>query len=259
MILIHSREILLQKVFKLKEFGVQPAQYGTNFLPILVRFVATFKSPHSPEIRRFLSDIDIILPKQVLSKTTTTVTGWINGFHHWDQAGNLLSHDGPIANDSRVSLDSIIYPWRHTRNLPAAYNSFPKCVFFDKGSGTFNLVVGVLGKTITKGAPKDYAIALQKANFTLPATVTSNDHSTLQPLPFYGLYMDRQLPVSFIIYVQTIDRLQLTTIFRIQLATIRMSSNGRKMRLRVLWYLRTGNSDARCTKFTCSYIWDLLL
>jgi hypothetical protein len=212
LVITFSRELLLLKSSKLKEFGTQPAEYGYKLLPLLGRFVATFKNPHSLEIRRFWSDIVTVLPKQVFCKTTSTVTGWINGFHHWDQAGNLLTHDGSTAEDAVVTLDSISYHWRHTRNLPAAYNSFPMCVFFDKGSGTFNLVVGMLGKSISRGAPLDYATALQKANLTLPPTVTSNDHSILQPLPFYGLYMDRQLPVSLTLSARIIAFLRVTAI-----------------------------------------------
>jgi hypothetical protein len=185
----------------LKEFGAQPALYSFSLQPILIRFVETFRNPHNLLIRQFWNDIVTITPKQKFCTTTSTVTGWINAFHHWDESGNLMVIDEATAKSETLILDKVTFPWRPIHSLPTAYNSFPMCVFGDKGSARYEMMAGMLGVIVNKGAPEGYATAMQSTNSSLPTTISSSDHSTLQPLPFYALYRDRTVSVSSIIFL----------------------------------------------------------
>jgi len=46
-------ELLLLKLNRLREFGVESAMYSNNLRPILSRFVATFQDPNNHDIRQF--------------------------------------------------------------------------------------------------------------------------------------------------------------------------------------------------------------
>ena len=48
----------------------------------------------------------------------------------------------------------------------------------------------MIGKQIAKGRPDNYALALQKANLTIPVTVTDNQHSMLKPISRWFSYSD---------------------------------------------------------------------
>jgi hypothetical protein len=183
-------EQLLNKLTRMSEFGAEPAQYGEDLRPILSRFVTTFQDSSNPDIRRFWNTI--VTAKRAPCNTTRLVTGWINGFHHWNATGHLLDQTTLNKEDalSRVTLDGISYPWRHTDNLPIASSIFPMCMVYDnmqtvKGG----VMVGMIGKTIRKGIPEGYAMAMQKANVTLPSTVAHSDHSILRPVPAWYTYV----------------------------------------------------------------------
>jgi Domain of unknown function (DUF4419) len=176
---------LLEKLDPLKRFGEEPTLYSNMLRPILSRFVATFDKPNDPDIRQFWSDIVTVTPRQKLCNTTDLLTGWINAFHHWDGAGRLVTK-AEVTSSEAVQLDGITYPWIHRRNLPRSYSHMGFCVIADTGaSWDYELLMGMLAKSVKKGIPKDYAEAMQLAGFKLPATVVENDHSILQPLPVW--------------------------------------------------------------------------
>jgi hypothetical protein len=81
-------ELLLLKLNRLAESGDQPLQYSQNLRPILSRFIATFQDPNKHAIRQFWNDMVTLNRGQCA--TTSTVSGWINGFHYWDHLGNPL-------------------------------------------------------------------------------------------------------------------------------------------------------------------------
>jgi hypothetical protein len=169
--------------------------------PILKRFVETFRNPNSPHIRNIWNDIVTLTVKQRLCaathiSTTDTVTGWINAFHHWNSAGGLLASEAASTDAEQLTLDGITYPWRHSHSLPSTYNTFPMCAFADKGSARYEIMAGMLGVSVNNGAPKDYATAMQAANLSQSESVSNNDHSTYQPLPFYATYRDTTSSVS---------------------------------------------------------------
>jgi hypothetical protein len=175
-------ELLLLKLDRLKAFGEQPTRYSQNLRPILLRFFTTFKDPNNHDIRQFWSDM--VTAKRKRCTTTNTVTGWINGFHYWNQAGDLLLEaSGDNEGLGRVVLDDIVYPWRRTSDLPSAYYTFPLCWWADtldyaKGEA----VAGLLGTSIRKGAPEGYATAMRRAKSTPPLTFADSQHSSLQPM-----------------------------------------------------------------------------
>jgi hypothetical protein len=193
------------------KFGKHPAIYGAVLRPILSRFIETFDKPNSVSIRRFWSDIVTLTPKQRLCRTTELVTGWINAFHYWDGAGDLVanvdqtsnapnaaSESGDLGQSGALVLDSITYPWRHRKDLPTAYSHTLVCLAGDTlGWGRSQLLVGMLAKTVKQGKPDGYEQAMQQAGFKLPASVQESDHSTLKPLPAY-IYHDDTANVGFI-------------------------------------------------------------
>jgi hypothetical protein len=175
-------ELLLLKLNRLKEFGEQPARYGANLRPFLSRFAATFKDPNDQQIRQFWSDM--ITAKREQCSKNNTVSGSMNGFHYWDQAGNIFPESSGNRKDlGRIVLDDIEYPWRHRSNLPSAYYTFPLCWWADApGFAKGASLAGLLGMSIRKGIPEGYAKAMHRPNFTLPPTVRDDQHSTLQPI-----------------------------------------------------------------------------
>jgi hypothetical protein len=175
-------EKLLDKLDPMKRFGKEPAAYGDMLRPILARFVATFDKPNDPDIRSFWSDIVTATIRQQHCNTTDLVTGWINAFHHWDGAGNLVTKS-EVASHEAVKLDGITYPWRHRKDLPTSYSHMGYCVMVDTlRSWDSDLLMGMLATSVKKGIPNDYAEAMQSVGFKLPSTVVENDHSILQPL-----------------------------------------------------------------------------
>jgi hypothetical protein len=183
---------LLRKLDYMPEFGRQPADYSKNLRPILSRFVRTFAHPEDFEIRQFWDDM--VSFKEQECYETGTIKGWVTGFLHWNQSGDLLLRSGSlIASEKGLkSLDEVVYPWRNIRDLPSAY---PRLHFLhrqDPGclTSVAELMAGMIGKKVGQGRPNDYAIALQKANLALPVTVTDNQHFTLQPFSRWFQYSD---------------------------------------------------------------------
>jgi hypothetical protein len=202
----------LEPLIKAK-FGKQPAIYGAILRPILSRFIETFDKPDHIGIRQFWSDIVTLTPKQKLCRTTDLVTGWINAFHYWDAAGELIANIAPTSNaparnsvsepseqgqSGALVLDSITYPWRHRKDLPTTYSHTLVCLAGDTpGWGPSQLLVGMLAKSVKQGKPDGYEQAMQRAGFRLPASVQEGDHSILKPLPAY-IYHDDTADVCFI-------------------------------------------------------------
>jgi hypothetical protein len=186
------------------KFGKEPAVYGTILRPILSRFVETFDKPNDVSIRQFWSDIITVTPKQKLCHTTDIITGWINAFHYWDGAGDLLTNGTPSVDSlgsasnpagqvqsNTLVLDNVTYPWRHRKNLPASYSHVNIYMFVDTpGFRSSQLLVGMLAKTIKKGIPEGYDQAMKQVGFKLPSSVQESDHSILRPLPAYIFHDD---------------------------------------------------------------------
>jgi hypothetical protein len=200
----------LEPLIKAK-FGKQPAIYGAVLRPILSRFIETFDKSNNVGIRQFWSDIVTLTPKQRLCRTTDLVTGWINAFHYWDGAGDLvtninstsnppnsISESGEQSQSGALVLDSVTYPWRHRKDLPTTYSHTLVCLAGDTpGWGRSQLLVGMLAKSVKQGKPEGYEQAMQQAGLKLPASVQEGDHSTLKPLPAY-IYHDDTASVCFI-------------------------------------------------------------
>lgn len=169
--------------------GIEPRLYAGNLRPILSRFIATFDRPNDPAIRLFWNDIVTLTVRQPLCQQTNVVTGWINGLHFWDGAGNVLLTSQLLEAqgiNSTAHLDTVIYPARRTQDLPTAYSELDGCEFWDGPSSVWNkLVVGMLARNITSGTPEGYKKAVEQAGFSLPLAVANSDHSMLQPQPIW--------------------------------------------------------------------------
>jgi hypothetical protein len=168
-------ETLLRKLDRFREFGEELARYGTNLRPILSRMLATFKDPNSYNIRQFWSNM--IIPERVQCNKSTVLSGWINGFHLWDQNGTLLSTiSGSREGLPSVVLDDVAYPWQDSTQLPTASYSFRLCAEFELFA-----FGGMLATSIIEGIPEGYVEAMRSVNFTLPSSMVDGHHSTLQP------------------------------------------------------------------------------
>jgi hypothetical protein len=143
---------------------------------------------------------------QKFCTTTSTVTGWINAFHHWHYSGSLLASESREQGEAvpapgeQLTLDDITYSWRHISALQAPYNTFPLCVVGATGGGRFEIMAGMLAVSVKDGAPNGYATALQAANVSHSTTLQSSDHGTYLPFPFYSIYNDRTVTVSTIFH-----------------------------------------------------------
>jgi hypothetical protein len=168
-------ETLLRKLDRFQEFGEELARYSTNLRPILSRMVATFKDPNSYDIRQFWSNM--IIPERGQCNKSTVLSGWINGFHFWDQTGNLLpKNSGSREGFPSVVLDDVAYSWQDSAQLPTASYSFRLCAeveLFAFG--------GMLATSVIEGIPEGYVEAMRSVKFTLPSSVVDGHHSTLQP------------------------------------------------------------------------------
>jgi hypothetical protein len=181
-------KLLLSKLTRFQEFGVQPLQYSTMLSPLLSRFVSTFENPDDLTVRQFWGNVTTITLNRAQCDTREigVITGWINGFHYWDPAGNLLPTEDGASPVQRITLDGIVYPWRRVETLPAAYSNFRLC---SGGDNSINverdLLVGMLATSITRRVPEGYEMAMLRAKLTLPSTVEAGDHGILQPLSAY--------------------------------------------------------------------------
>jgi hypothetical protein len=175
---------LLLKLERLSGFGSQPAEYSTTIRPILSRFVKSFDEPNGQDIRRFWESIVTGGGGSEENGCLggSIVAGWINGFDYWDASGRLLSRN---AESKAFSLDGVAYPSRSINDMPHTYTSTPLIsrgnilgyVYIHLG----NLTAGTVGKKITNGVPESYAMAMGRANLTLPSTITKEHHSMLEP------------------------------------------------------------------------------
>jgi hypothetical protein len=96
-----------------------------------------------------------VTPRQLLCHTTDIVTGWINGFHFWDAAGNILSphplQASSSTNNETVRLDNVSYAWRRTSDLPTAYSEIRACISMDSPWAAHDkTTVGIMAKSIQK-------------------------------------------------------------------------------------------------------------
>jgi hypothetical protein len=179
------------------QLGKEPVLYALILRPVLSRFVASFERPNDPLIRLFWNDmVTLIAIQKTCGTHTDLVTGWLNAFHFWDGAGNTLVPGIVAASDEKLELDGVVFPSRKVNDLPTFYSVSPMCVGDYRGGFTFEVLSGMLAKSIQKGMPEDYPNAMQAAGFTLPSTVSAKDHSMLQPLPAWIAHSDKRVSQS---------------------------------------------------------------
>lgn len=133
-------------------------------------------------------DMITATPRQLTCQTTDVVTGWINGFHFWDGAGNKLSsHPSPLSNaNDTVRINNIPYPWRKITELPTAIGDVRSCISMDAPWAAYDHTnAGMMAKSIKKGIPEGYKQAIHNAGFILPPIVGDGDHSILSPEPVW--------------------------------------------------------------------------
>jgi len=195
---------VLGKVELLEKFGKEPMAYSRLLRPVLSRIMQTFVKPNDHAIRLFWNDMVTMTARQDRCSTTELVTGWINVFHMWDPAGNLLGTADTATASEALQLDGITFPWRHVRDTPVSNSHAPMCIEADgPGISSDSILVGMLAKGVKQGKPAGYEAAMKLAGFTLPSSVAESDHSTLQPLPIWIVHEDDSVsssPVYFVPY-----------------------------------------------------------
>ena len=85
-------EKLLMRIELIPKLGPEPAQWYQLLKPVLTRFVRTFDSPESSEIKDFWQNI---VHYRSGGSGPTYLSGWIAAFCFWDEKGRCLysSHD----------------------------------------------------------------------------------------------------------------------------------------------------------------------
>jgi hypothetical protein len=174
---------LLQNIERLTAFGTQPTNYGEGLRVIISRFVQSFDNPNDPTIRRFWDTIVSNASQDGECLRSSIVSGWVTGFYYWDASGQMLPRDRattPFYLDREGFFSRSISDLPHTyTNTPLRYRGMAMGPVYTLLG---NLTAGMVGKRVTRGAPEGYAAAMQKADFSLPPTVSQQQHSMLEPI-----------------------------------------------------------------------------
>ncbi len=180
-------EALLAKLDRLPDFGPGPAEYKQRLLPVLSRFVSSYKNPDSRETRSFWNQIVRSSRSGTCGAPPVMITGWITAFFFWNGEGRDFARG---SSSSSVELDGYRYPWLDPSELPIGYAGAPFTMMDYGGMGKFPayVVAGTLGKRIRKGAPREYEEGLKRVNGSSKYLTNQTEHGTLQPLSGWMLY-----------------------------------------------------------------------
>jgi Domain of unknown function (DUF4419) len=176
-----------EKLKMLTKFGQEPTQYQQKLIPILDRFVSSFDDPTAPDIREFWANIvhTNLIPGRragcTMSPPVYEISGWITGFHFWNEEGRVLGNIG----SSKYRLDNVEYLIRSQDSLPVGYSKVDVLLTTPGTSTNAAAAAGTIGKKIWPGMPTGYLEAVKRLkNSTLFATIQgspSTIHSQLQP------------------------------------------------------------------------------
>jgi hypothetical protein len=191
-------ENLREKVKMLSKFGAEPTEYQKGLLPIMNRLIRSFDEPSSTSIREFWNDIvhTNVIPGRpagcTMSPPQFQISGWITGFHYWNEVGSVLGNQGT----TKYSLDDVHYPIRDQQRIPVGYSKVSVALRpVGQPERNSTVVAGALGKRIVPGAPVGYFEALKKLNPTLLASLRSSPgtiHSQLQPTSAWLMYASKR-------------------------------------------------------------------
>ncbi|RDA96163.1 hypothetical protein CP533_1675 [Ophiocordyceps camponoti-saundersi (nom. inval.)] len=157
-------QILLDKLERLNEFGVEPTQYGKRLRPILHKFVETFKNPESKEIKTFWKQI--VRAEKVFScgagPMEYDVSGWITGFLHWSSNGDLRVPATREARGDEVKVDNIAYYSAGLNTLPVGYAKAPLKMLDYEGHGANKMAYVLAGNIgIARGSARTAGVQAQ--------------------------------------------------------------------------------------------------
>jgi hypothetical protein len=179
-------ELLLAKLERLPEFGLEPTKYAARLRPILSRFVKTFSEPDSAETIKFWNQIVSARVDRICGSPPYTLSGWIGGFYFWNYKGRPFgqSPNGPL------TLDNQTYANMDIRELPVGYARAPFIMRDFNNTARYEgyVLAGTLGKKVTNGPAPGYAEALKRAGKAPAAAVDPAVHNTIQPLSGWMLY-----------------------------------------------------------------------
>ncbi len=174
-------EQLLRKLDQLPNFGPEPTAYKARLVPILTRFVNTFKEPGSNATKNFWEQIVIAKGPEVCGGYN--ISGWITGFLFWDTDGKPYGRD-----KGHLALDNVSYPSVNIQTLPAGYTWAPFTITdFNKTHNYEAFAMsGTMGKRIELGAPEGYLDYLNSLGKL--ASYNYTKHGTLTPLSAWVIY-----------------------------------------------------------------------
>lgn len=112
-------EDILERLDKLKEFGREPTMFYTRLKPVISRFIMSFDSPDSVEVKSFWNRI---ANKCELGSGPVYYSGWICAFCFWDLKGRVAYIKDPR---SPLSLDGVVYDAINSADFPPGYASVP--------------------------------------------------------------------------------------------------------------------------------------
>jgi hypothetical protein len=179
-------EALLAKLDRLPEFGADPAKYRARLLPVLTRFVESYRNPNSKATKDFWNQIARASRGAECGAPPVSVSGWITAFFFWDASGEPYAR----RESAGLELDGVRFPSLSLRDLPVGYAGAPFTMRDFGGMDKFPAYVlaGTLGKRIRNGAPEDFQSALRQNNGSETFLVNQAEHGTLQAMSAWMLY-----------------------------------------------------------------------
>lgn len=115
------------KLQRLGEFGPEARDYAASLRPIFRRFVQTWDEPASDEVRAFWTQI--VRADRVVTcgagPMEYSISGWITGFLHWKEDGELRIPASERPRQHETTLDGVGYPPAPLDRLPVGYARVP--------------------------------------------------------------------------------------------------------------------------------------
>ncbi|RCI09693.1 hypothetical protein L249_3856 [Ophiocordyceps polyrhachis-furcata BCC 54312] len=157
-------QVLLDKLERLSDFGVEPTQYAKRLRPILHKFVETFKNPNGKEIKTFWKQI--VRADKVFScgagPMEYDISGWITGFLHWSSNGELRVPAEMEARGDEVKIDNIPYYSAGLNTLPVGYAKAPLKMLDYEGHGESKMAYVLAGNIgIARGSARTAGVQAQ--------------------------------------------------------------------------------------------------
>ncbi|KAG1734608.1 hypothetical protein EDB19DRAFT_1638957 [Suillus lakei] len=147
-------EYILNRIEKLKEFGLKANTWYHLLYPVLSGFVKAFDDPNSQENLDFWGKV---AHYERLGSGKTWLSGWITGFMVFDEKGQWMP-DKPRQRyqESELIFDGISYPFLDGDEIPAGYAQVNVTLQWEIGGKDYptSLTAGSVGTRICSSGDK---------------------------------------------------------------------------------------------------------